>query len=141
LSLRSTSDIMEIEMFELRRQKERSKRQLMSMLSIEEIQWKEAKTLTRQNLEISFLLIQVIEHRLFFYATITERIIQNIRKAILTLTYNEQQSMADVTVDARKFESLRRTTNIRQKIILDGLREVQDTAVAFLTELESDVQI
>jgi len=141
LSLRSTSDIMEIEMFELRRQKERSKRQLMSMLSIEEIQWKEAKTLTRQNLEISFLLIQVIEHRLFFYATITERIIQNIRKAILTLTYNEQQSMADGTVDARKFESLRRTTNIRQKIILDGLREVQDTAVAFLTELESDVQI
>ena len=132
---------MEIEMFELRRQKERSKRQLMSMLSIEEIQWKEAKTLTRQNLEISFLLIQVIEHRLFFYATITERIIQNIRKAILTLTYNEQQSMADGTVDARKFESLRRTTNIRQKIILDGLREVQDTAVAFLTELESDVQI
>jgi len=128
-------------MFELRRQKERSKRQLMSMLSIEEIQWKEAKTLTRQNLEISFLLIQVIEHRLFFYATITERIIQNIRKAILTLTYNEQQSMADGTVDARKFESLRRTTNIRQKIILDGLREVQDTAVAFLTELESDVQI
>ena len=90
MSLRSTSDIMEIEMFELRRQKERSKRQLMSMLSIEEIQWKEAKTLTRQNLEISFLLIQVIEHRLFFYATITERIIQNIRKAILTLTYNEQ---------------------------------------------------
>lgn len=141
MSLRSTSDIMEIEMFELRRQKERSKRQLMSMLSIEEIQWKEAKTLTRQNLEISFLLIQVIEHRLFFYATITERIIQNIRKAILTLTYNEQQSMADGTVDARKFESLRRTTNIRQKIILDGLREVQDTAVAFLTELESDVQI
>jgi len=49
--------------------------------------------------------------------------------------------MADGTVDARKFESLRRTTNIRQKIILDGLREVQDTAVAFLTELESDVQI
>jgi len=46
----------------------------MQMLSIDEIGFKEAKTVSRQHLELSFLLIQVVEHRLFYYATITERI-------------------------------------------------------------------
>ena len=74
LSLKSTSDIVEVERFEQRRQKEQSRRQLMQMLSIEEMSFKEPSVLTLQNLELSFLLIQVVEHRLFYYATITERI-------------------------------------------------------------------
>ena len=138
LSLRSTSDIVEVEQFEQRRQKEQSKRQLMQMLSIEEINFKEARTVTRQNLELSFLLIQVVEHRLFYYATITERITQSIRKSIIMLTYSEQESVLTDDMDLRTFERHRRTTTIRQTIILEGLRDVQDAAISFLTELESD---
>ena len=138
LSLKSTSDIVEVERFEQRRQKEQSRRQLMQMLSIEEMSFKEPSVLTLQNLELSFLLIQVVEHRLFYYATITERIMQNIRRSIISLTYSEQQHLSAEDADLRTIGRYRRTTAIRQTIIIEGLRDVQAAAISFLTELESD---
>lgn len=96
----------------------------MQILSVEEINFKEARTVTRQNLELSFLLIQVVEHRLFYYATITDRITKNIRKSILTLTHSEQENVSVENMDLVTYETQRKVAIARQTIILEGLRDV-----------------
>lgn len=83
-------------------------------------------------------MIQVVEHRLFYYATISERITQRIHKTIIMLTFTLTEDMMMNDSDLKTFEKQRRTATKRQKIILQGLREVQDSAMSFLTELESD---
>jgi len=54
------------------------------------------------------------------------------------LTFTLTEDMMTNDTDLKTFEKQRRTASNRQNIILQGLREVQDTAISFLTELESD---